>query len=199
MKRIVGLAVMLFCFAAPALMAQAGAASGGDHFEAGIFADYLRLSQVSPAINFVGIGGRLGFYTSPRLALEAEMAYDFSRNFTTTFSNGITTQFVSVRTRPLTGLFGPKFQTGSGALRLFATAKVGFINFNTTTSGGTAGFTSSINAITSGNTRFALYPGGGAEVFLGPIGLRAEVGDEIYFDNGARNNLRVTFGPHIRF
>lgn len=196
MKRMVGFAVMLFCLAVPGLWAQS---SGGDHVEVGVFADYFRLSQVDPAINFVGVGGRLGFNLSPRVALEAEMAYDFKRNFTTTFSNGITTQFVNVGTRPLTGLFGPKFQTGSGAFRIFATGKLGFVNFNSTVESGTAGFTSSVNAVTTGNTRFALYPGGGVELFLGPIGLRADVGDEIYFDNGARNNLRVTFGPQLRF
>jgi hypothetical protein len=26
-----------------------------------------------------------------------------------------------------------------------------------------------------------------------------DVGDEIYFQNGAHNNLRITFGPSIRF
>ena len=196
MKRMVGFTVVLFCLAAPALWAQS---SGGDHIELGAFADYFRLSQVEPAINFVGIGGRFGFYLTPKVSLEAEMAYDFRRNFTTTFSNGITTQFATVRTRPLTGLFGPKFQTPGRAFHLCATGKVGFINFNSTISSGTAGFTSSVNSITSGDTRFALYPGGGAEFFLGPVGLRAEVGDEIYFDNGGRNNLRVTFGPQIRF
>ena len=45
----------------------------------------------------------------------------------------------------------------------------------------------------------AVYPGGGVEGFFGPVGLRLEVGDDIYFDNGARNNIRVTFGPTIRF
>jgi hypothetical protein len=44
-----------------------------------------------------------------------------------------------------------------------------------------------------------LYPGGGVEFFLGPIGIRMEVGDEIYFNDGAHNNLRATFGPQIRF
>jgi hypothetical protein len=33
----------------------------------------------------------------------------------------------------------------------------------------------------------------------GAIGLRADVGDEIYFNNGTHNNLRVTFGPTFRF
>ena len=84
MKRIAVLAFFTFCLAAPAVMAQ----SSGDHFEAGVFADYLRLSQVSPAINFVGLGGRIGFNLRPSVQLEAEMAYDFKRNFTSTFTNG---------------------------------------------------------------------------------------------------------------
>jgi opacity protein-like surface antigen len=195
MKRIAVLFLLAVCCALPAAMAQ----SSENHIEAGVFADYLRASQVDPAINFVGIGGRVGFNIRPSIQLEAEMAYDFKRNFTTTFNNGVTTQFVTVRTRPLTALFGPKFSTGGGPVRLFATGKVGFVNFSTSTQNAPNGFNNAINGITSGNTRFALYPGGGVEAFWGPIGLRADVGDEIYFDNGAHNNLRVTFGPHFRF
>jgi hypothetical protein len=44
-----------------------------------------------------------------------------------------------------------------------------------------------------------LYPGGGLEGFLGPLGLRFDVGDEIYFNGGAHHALRVAFGPVIRF
>ncbi len=44
-----------------------------------------------------------------------------------------------------------------------------------------------------------LYPGGGIEGHIGPIGLRLDVGDEIYFNNGTHNNLRASFGPYIRF
>jgi len=51
--------------------------------------------------------------------------------------------------------------------------------------------TSSLNA--------ALYPGAGIEATLGPVGLRLEAGDEIYFNQGAHNNLRITFGPFLRF
>jgi hypothetical protein len=51
--------------------------------------------------------------------------------------------------------------------------------------------TSSLNA--------AIYPGAGVEASLGPVGLRLEAGDEIYFNNGAHNNLRITFGPILRF
>jgi len=56
-----------------------------------------------------------------------------------------------------------------------------------------------VNGITDGDTRFALYPGVGLEGFWGPFGLRFDVGDQIYFLNGAQNNLRMTFGPHFRF
>ena len=34
---------------------------------------------------------------------------------------------------------------------------------------------------------------------MGPIGVRAEIGDDIFINNGAHNNLRVTFGPQLRF
>jgi hypothetical protein len=45
----------------------------------------------------------------------------------------------------------------------------------------------------------AIYPGAGVEASLGPVGLRFELGDEIYFNSGAHNNLRITFGPILRF
>jgi hypothetical protein len=95
-------------------------------------------------------------------------------------------------------LFGPKFQT-SGPARFFVTTKVGFVNFSTSTGSIPAGFTGAVNGITEGNTKFAFYPGAGVEGFWGPVGLRLEAGDNIYFDNGARNNFRVTFGPQFRF
>jgi hypothetical protein len=50
-----------------------------------------------------------------------------------------------------------------------------------------------------GSVTEAIYPGLGVEGFWGPFGLRLDGGDEIYFDHGARNNLKVTFGPVIRF
>jgi hypothetical protein len=37
------------------------------------------------------------------------------------------------------------------------------------------------------------------EGHLGPIGLRLDVGDEIYFNSGAHHNLSMAFGPYIRF
>jgi hypothetical protein len=200
MKRILLVLIFGSCFAVPSWMMAQDSSYTENHVEVGVFADYFRLSQTDPDINFVGIGGRFGFNVHPNIQLEAEMAYDFRRNFTTTFSNGITTQFVRTGLRPLTGLFGPKFQAGtSGPVRVFVTGKLGFVNFDTSNQSAPAGFTSSLGAVTNGDTRFALYPGGGIEGFWGPFGLRLEAGDEIYFDNGAQNNLKVTFGPTFRF
>ncbi len=173
-------------------------AQDSEHVNVGVFADYVRLDEANPPINFVGVGGRVGFNVHPNIQIEAEMSYDFRRNFTSTFDDGVTTKFVSTDLRPITALFGPKFQT-SGPIRAFVTGKVGFINFDATNQQPVAGFTSGIGAITTGNTRFALYPGGGVEGFFGPLGLRLEVGDEIYFDNGGRNNFKVTVGPVLRF
>jgi hypothetical protein len=193
MKRSFLFPVLALILTAPSLlMAQ-------DHGEVGVFADYFKLSRTTPDSNFVGVGGRVAFNLRPSVALEAEMAYDFERNFTSTFSNGVSTQFVTSNLRPLHAMFGPKFQTGSGPFRAFVTGKVGFVNFSTSNQGAISGFQGALGAVTSGDTRFALYPGVGVEGFWGPFGMRLDVGDQIYFDDGARNNLKVSLGPVFRF
>jgi hypothetical protein len=194
MKRSLELFIIsLFFAAAPMVFAQSS-----DHIEVGAFADYYRLADPSPTRNFIGLGGRGAFGVSRNVQIEAEMAYDFKRNYTYTYSNGVSTSFVTSGLRTLHGFFGPKFQTGSGAFRLFATAKVGFDNFGVTNQNAPTGFSNSV-ALTSGATYLAVYPGGGFEAFAGPIGIRAEAGDDVFFNNGAHNNLRVTFGPQFRF
>jgi hypothetical protein len=194
MKRLCLLFIAsLIVAAAPAVMAQSS-----DHVEIGAFADYFRYSEVSPARNFLGLGGRAAFNVQRNVQIEAEMAYDFKRNFTNTFTNGVTTVTVTSGFRTLHGFFGPKFQTGSGPFRVFVSAKAGFDNFSVTNQNAPSGFTNSVG-LTNGTTAFALYPSGGFEAFAGPIGLRAEAGDDVYFQSGAHNNLRVTFGPQFRF
>lgn len=193
MKRFLAFLIPSLFFVVPMLVAQ-----DSDHVEIGVFANYFRMSDSSPARNFVGVGGRAAFNIRPSVQLEAEMAYDFKRNFTNTFTNGVTTQFVNTQFRTLHGFFGPKFQTGSGPFRVFVTGKVGFDNFSINNQNAPEGFVNTVG-LTNGTTAFAVYPGGGIEGFAGPIGLRAEVGDDIYFNNGAHNNLRVTFGPQFRF
>jgi hypothetical protein len=173
-----------------------------NHGEVAAFGDYLRFAPPGHgAVNFVGLGGRVGVNVHPNLALEAEMAYDFERNFTTVGTNGGTTTTVVTGVRPLTGLFGPKIQFGtSGPFRAFLTGKAGFLEMSTSNKGpSTDSFGNAFDQFGGSGTHFAAYPGGGIEAFLGPIGLRAEVGDEIYLNNGANNNLRITVGPSIRF
>jgi hypothetical protein len=197
MKRIALIFAISLCFGS--LLAAQDSTGERDHFEGGVFADYFNLSRTSPHINFVGVGARAAFNVSPRVQLEAEMCYDFERNFSSEFSNGITTQLVRTNLRPLHALFGPKFETSAGRFRAFATFKAGFVNFSTSNAGVASGFNSALGSVTSGDTRPAIYPGVGVEGFWGPLGLRLDAGDSIYFDNGTRNNFKVTFGPAFRF
>lgn len=165
-----------------------------DRIQIGGFGEYYRF-DTSNTINFVGLGGRVGVRLNPWTTMEGELSYDFERNQTTFFNNGGTTSFVTTRTRPFHGLFGPKFSFGSGNANVFATGKVGFINFASSDQSVAQAF----GNVDAGNTRFAVYPGVGLEGYWGHIGLRAEVGDEVYFSGGARSNLKVTFGPQVRF
>jgi hypothetical protein len=194
MKRIVLSAVLAVCVASSTLgFAQA---VKSDHVEVGAFADYFRLDRTEPNLNYAGVGARLAFNLNEYAQIEAEMAYDFDRSYNNPFNNG---EIVPSKTHILHGLLGPKIQTGSGRFRIFATAKAGLISFTTNTQNAPTGFQSALGAVGNGNAKFAVYPGGGVESFWGPIGLRLEAGDDIYFDGGARNNLRVSFGPTIRF
>jgi hypothetical protein len=175
-----------------------------NHAEVGVFADYFRFapSGLANPVNFVGAGGRVGFNVQPNLAIEGEMSYDFARNFTTTYNNGVNTTFYTTSVRPLTGLFGPKLQFGtSGPFRAFVTGKLGFIDFSTNTSGVVSGntFTGAVDGVGGSGTHLAFYPGGGFEMFAGPFGVRLEAGDGIYLNNGTYNNLRANVGPVIRF
>jgi hypothetical protein len=197
MKRIFLLVILSTVIAAPSLLI----AEDYDHAEVGIFADYFNFSPTTPNINFVGFGARAGFHASSHVQIEGEMNYDFQRSFTTNCSGncvpGVT--FVTTKFRPLTGLFGPKFET-PGPFKFFVTGKVGFVNFTTSSAAVTPGTVgTAISGVGGGGTHLALYPGAGVEGFWGPFGLRLDVGDEIFLNNGTFNNLRVTFGPQFRF
>ena len=191
MKRIALLVAVAAVIFTPVARAQ-------DHAEVGAFVDYFRLHQTGS--NFVGVGGRAAVNIVPYVQLEAEMAYDFNRAFTETFNNGtgtVTTQ--SSNLKVLHGLFGPKIQT-KGPVRVFVTAKGGFTDFRFDPRAASfSNFVSSVDSLRNDNLDGTLYAGGGVEGFLGPIGLRLDVGDEIIFVNGAQHNWKVTFGPQIRF
>ena len=195
MKRFLGVLFASLFFAAPMMLAQS---SSSDRGEVGVFAEYFRFNDPGPDRNYLGLGGRAAFNFRPSVQIEAEMGYDFARNYTSTFSDGVNTTTVQSRLRTLHGFFGPKFSTGSGPVRLFVTGKVGFENFTVTNASAPAGFSNAVG-LSNGATYFALYPGGGLEAFAGPIGVRAEIGDDIFFNNGMHNNLRISFGPQLRF
>jgi hypothetical protein len=223
MKRTILLVGLVLAWALPcSLRGQAAeAADGGggqsappgesaytlNHGEVSAYADYFRFAPSgSTAANFVGVGGRAGFNVQPYVALEGEVNYDFARNYTSSqpVHNGTstTTTFVTSSVRPVSGLFGPKFQFGtSGNFRVFVTGKVGFIDFSASNPNNVTGtqFSNAISGVGGSGTHLALYPGGGFEGFWGPLGLRLEAGDEIYLSNGTYNNLRVAIGPTLRF
>lgn len=173
---------------------------GSDHINVGVFGNFLRQSDTG--IDLGGVGARLSVNVMPRIQLEAESSYNFEAAYSQGFndSNGTVTLTRS-HVRTLDGLFGPKLYTNKGPVRLFGTLKGGFINFNLATSPAvtiqTVGNT--FQGLNGVNTFGVFYPGGGAEAFWGPFGLRVDVGDEMFFHNGSHNNLRVSFGPTIRF
>jgi hypothetical protein len=186
MKRIC-LLLILTCFMAPLSFAQ-----DDEHaVELGVFFDYMRFNDADQ--NFFGLGARFGINPHPNVGLEAEMAYDFRRNVegtTETFNSGF---------RILPALFGLKVHS-NGPIRLFGTFKGGFVNFSISDPDAVlSGFTGAITNLDDGDTRGAIYPGGGIELGGGFLGLRLEVGDLIYFADGARHNLKVTVGPQFRF
>jgi hypothetical protein len=169
--------------------------------EVGIFVDSLDISQTST--NNLGLGARVGFRVHQNVMFEGELAYDYGLNFDEAYRNVITGDITAIKRTSIGvthGLFGPTLIRGEGHLHPFATMKAGFIDFRLSTSLlPYVDIVSPILNLRTSNLNAALYPGAGIEATLGPIGLRLEAGDEIYFNEGAHNNLRITFGPVIRF
>jgi hypothetical protein len=194
MKRIAFLLFVASCFVPLA------AAQDNEHVQVGVFADYFHLSQTHTSLG--GVGARLGFQAFKEIKLEGEVAYDFDQAFTEGFTD-TTTGAVSIQRsgmRVIHGEFGPRVNIGHHRIQPFFTLKGGFINFRLNNAPATVGtFFSSVNGLRTDNVNGVLYPGGGLQGHLGPIGLRLDVGDEIYFNHGTHNNLRVAFGPTFRF
>jgi hypothetical protein len=110
------------------------------------------------------------------LSFEAEVAYDFDQAFTEDFTNSGTGTVAVNRSdvRIFHGLFGPVLSTGRGPIRAFVTVKGGGIDFNLDNAPATFGtFASSVSNIRASNVDALLYPGGGVEVHIGPLGLRS--------------------------
>ncbi len=187
--------LLLYCFSLTTL------SPAQSRMEAGIFLDSLSISQTSTD-NF-GLGARFGYRVHHNVMLEGELAYDYGLNFDESFRNITNGNIAAIERTSIGvthGLFGPMIQPYHGHFRPFATLKAGFIDFRLSTSFlPYSTVVSSIFGLRTSNLNAALYPGAGIEASLGPVGLRLEAGDEVYFNRGAHNNLRITFGPILRF
>jgi hypothetical protein len=188
------LIALLLTGSSPGLLAQ-------ERVEAGIFLDYLSISQTST--NNFGLGGRVGYRMHHKIMIEGELAYDYGINFHEAYrniANGDITAIQRTSIAVTQGLFGPTLQPAKGRLRPFVSVKGGFMDFRLSPSLlPLSTFESTLLGIRTSNLNASIYPGAGVEASLGPVGLRFELGDEIYFNNGAHNNLRITFGPILRF
>ena len=199
--------VLVLALLAPMVMAQE------EHGEFGVFADYTRFHNLNNQ-NFWGAGAVLGFNLGRYVQLEGTMTYDFERNFVTNGSTTLGTvgSFQNTKFRILNGYFGPKFQTGVGPFKAFIAIKPGFENFGITNKGVATGFVGSVANVPSGDTHFSLFPSGGIEAFFShSFGIRAEIGDTMYwqgkftdnagttFGGGVQHNLTVRFGPQFRW
>src|SRR5579862_2789655 len=184
-----------------ALLFVATSSSFAQKIEAGIFLDYLGISQTST--NNFGLGARFGYRVHRDVLLEGELAYDYGINFDEAYrniANGNITAIERTSIGVTQGLFGPKLQPSGGGFRPFVTLKGGFADFRLSPSllpyGDVA---SAVFGLRTSTLNAAIYPAAGVEAILGPLGLRLEAGDEIYFNRGSHNNLRITFGPILRF
>jgi hypothetical protein len=169
--------------------------------EAGVFLDYLNISQTST--NNFGLGARFGYRIHRDVMLEGELAYDYGINFDEAYRNIANGNVAAIERTSIGvthGLFGPKLQPSGGGFRPFATLKAGFVDFRLSPSLlPYSDVASAVFGLRTSNLNAAIYPAAGIEATLGPVGLRLEAGDEIYFNHGAHNNLRITFGPILRF
>ena len=193
-KVVLAIAVLL-------LWGNSSLAHAQKRVEVGVLLDYLSVSQTQT--NNFGVGGRFGYRVHHNVMLEGELAYDYGVNFQEVYSNIASGNITAIEQTSIgvtQGLFGPKLQPAHGHLRPFVTLKGGFIDFRLSPS--LIPYSSVVSAvlgIRDSSLNAALYPAGGAEATLGPLGLRLEFGDLIYFTEGAHNNLRITFGPILRF
>ena len=186
--------LLLLCGSCSSLFAQ-------KRVEVGILLDYLSISQTNT--NNFGVGGRLGYRIHRNVMMEGEVAYDYGINFDEAYrniTNGDVTAIGRTSIGVTHGLFGPTLQPANGRFRPFVTLKGGFMDFRLSPSLLPLGSVeSTLFGIRTSSLNVAMYPGAGMEASLGPVGLRFELGDEIYFNSGAHNNLRITLGPILRF
>jgi hypothetical protein len=137
----------------------------------------------------------------PHTRLEAEMSYDFNHVYNKGFTNtnGGSVTFVNTGIGALHGLFGPKSELGHKSFRPFLELKGGFVNYQVDARPASFDtFTSSLQNLRSQNINGVVTPGEGWR----EESVRwacDDVGDEMYFNNAPHHNLKVLFGPYVRF
>ncbi len=190
MKKVTGILILLtvMALATPAMFGQE------ERGQVSVFADYVRLRHAGNA-NFWGPGGSLAFNLNNYAALEGSMAYDLEKTVVVSGTDPLTGATFTTNNglRLWHGEFGPKFQTGFHSAKLYLVLKGGFLHFSSSQN-----FANTVGQFGNGDTNGVFYPGVGFEVGK-RFGLRAEVGDLMYFDNGVNHNLRFQVGPKISF
>ena len=147
----------------------------------------------------VGVGGRIDIGLGHHIALEGEGSYDFKHPTLQIAGSGLGFNVTQFRLGILHANGGFKLQTKGGSYFLFL--KGGLLNFypdvTTTTLVGTV--QTPLPRTGTSFSEAVFYPGAGIGFHAGILGIRLDGGDEIYWDQGTHHNLRITFGPTLRF
>ena len=171
------------------------------HVEIGGFGAYETYDQSNFPDHGFGLGGRINFNIHRYLQFEFETGYDFkhpSFRVTNTVTGALLT---NTQLGVLHVNSGLKLQSPGGSFFFFL--KGGGNRFDTELTSITVNSVPTVSTLTQGAQnsywKGVLYPGVGIGFHAGPLGIRLDAGDEIYWASGARHNLRFTFGPTIRF
>jgi hypothetical protein len=135
---------------------------------------------------------------TPQFSLKPKWLTIFWRSDTQTFSDGVSTEAVTSHLRTLHGFLGPKFRTGPGPFRVSLQgrldSRISASPIRMLAQALRTPWALQLAARSSQSVR-----AGGFEALAGPIGVRAEIGDDIYFVNRSHNNMRIGLGAQFRF
>ena len=174
------------------------AAAQAQHGEVGFFGEYIAFSPAG--LGGAGIKGL--FALNRHLALEGEFSYDFNRTLNETTIDPLTGALGTNKSRMHATNFlgGISVSRPSPKIRPFFTMKMGLMTINPSSlPPGLISTNEQMNQIRASHGNFAIFSAGGVEAYSGKWGFRLDVGDEIYFLNGANSNFRITFGPNYLF
>ena len=167
----------------------------------GSYESYNQARQVQFPDHGFGLGGRINFNLHRYLQLEFESGYDFKHPKVSAASTTTGAILTNSKLGVVHANAGLKFQSPGGSFFFFL--KGGGNRFDAEQQLVTVTSIPTVQTITQTSERSfwkgVFYPGAGIGFHAGPLGIRLDAGDEIYWDNGARHNLRITFGPTIRF